>query len=210
MRAIEEKKSLIENETWELFAPPKDGKILDTKWVFRTKKNASGEIIRHKTRLVVCGCKQTKGINYQETYSPVIRYTTIRFLCALVAKFGLKIHQLNVVTVYLHGEIDGEVYVQLPPKLQDPNHRGRVWKLKTAIYGLKQSGRLWNRKLDQTQREMQLEQSRTDPCVYFKREGKQQLILGIYVDDIIVLSNSEKLLRAIKQKLAEKNSKLKI
>lgn len=164
----EERKSLIENETWELSASPKNGKILDTRWIFRMKKDASSEIVRHKARLVVRGCKQTKRIDYQETYSPVIRYTSIRFLFALAAKFGLKMHQMIMITAYLHGEIDEKMYMQPSPELQDTDQRGRIWKLKKAIYGLKQSDKLWNRKLAQTLREMRFERSRRDPCIYFK------------------------------------------
>lgn len=76
-------------------------------------------------------------------------------------------------------------------------------EIKKAIYGLKQSSRLWNKKLSQALQDMQLKQSQTDPCIYFKHEGKQRLIIGIYVDDILILSNNNKFLKYTKQKLAE-------
>lgn len=212
LKAIEEeKKSLIDNNTWTLATLPQGKKTLDTKWVFKTKKNSSGEVERYKARLVVRGCKQTEGIDYNETYSPVIRYTSVRFLCALAAKYDLRMHQMDVVTVYglmvmayLHGDLDEEIYVGPPKELQEPNQQGKVWRLRKAIYRLKQSGRSWNQKLDQTLKELNLTPSKADPYVYFKRQGRKMLILGVYVDDMIVLSSDDELLRTTKQKLSER------
>lgn len=111
----EERKSLEKNETWTLVDLPSNRKVLYTKWVFRTKRDSSGKIERYKARLVVRGCSQAEGIDYQETYSPVIRYTSVRFLCALAVKYGLKMHQMDVTTAYLHGDLEKEIYVK-PPK----------------------------------------------------------------------------------------------
>ncbi|KMQ85397.1 retrovirus-related pol polyprotein from transposon tnt 1-94 [Lasius niger] len=199
----EEKKSLIENHTWTLTPLPEGKKVLDTKWVFKTKRNASGEVERYKARLVARGCKQTHGIDYIETYSPVIRYTSIRFLCALAVKYDLRMHQMDVVTAYLHGDLDEEIYARPPKELLDPGQQEKVWKLNKAIYGLKQSGRSWNRKLDRTLKELQLNPSKADPCIYFRRQ-KGKILLGVYVDDIILLANDDQLLRDTKRKLAEK------
>lgn len=111
----EEYDSLFENKTWTLEKLPSGRKALDTKWVFKTKHNASGEIERHKARLVERGCAQVEGIDYTETYSPVIRYTSIRYLLALATKYNLHMHQMDVTTAYLNGELNEEIYVT-PPK----------------------------------------------------------------------------------------------
>jgi transposase InsO family protein len=196
----EEYKSLLENETWDLTDLPKGKRALDTKWVFKTKRTESGNLERRKARLVVRGCKQVEGIDYTETYSPVIRYTSIRYLLALATKYDLHIDQMDVTTAYLNGDLDEEIYVRPPAELAK-ECRGKVWRLKKAMYGLKQSGKSWNTKLDQTLKSMGFIQSKADPCIYQRKEEKNAVIVAIYVDDMFVLSNDQELKNATKQML---------
>lgn len=94
--------SLLENSTWELV----DRRPIDSKWVFKTKRDSTNKIIRHKARLVIKGCAQRKGIDYAETYAPVVRYTSIRYLMSMAAKFDLQIDQMDAVTAFLQGDIN--------------------------------------------------------------------------------------------------------
>lgn len=110
----EEYNSLIKNKTWSLTDLPSGKKALPCKWVFKTKTNQSGNIVRYKARLVIKGYAQKRGADYDETYSPVVRYTTVRYLFALAAKYELQIDQMDAVSAFLQGEIDKEIYMQQP------------------------------------------------------------------------------------------------
>ncbi|MFN7611034.1 MAG: reverse transcriptase domain-containing protein, partial [bacterium] len=110
----EEYKSLIDNETWELVPRPAGRNIVSCKWVFKTKLGSDGQIDRYKARLVARGFTQVEGIDYQETYSPVVKMTSIRILLSLVAIFDLELHQMDVKTAFLNGKLDEEIYMQQP------------------------------------------------------------------------------------------------
>lgn len=155
--------SLIENETWTLVELP-PGKIpIKCKWVFKTKLDANGNVFKHKARLVGKGCSQKHGIDYTETFAPVVRYTSIRFLIALAAKLNLHIHQMDAVTAYLNGELKEEIYMNQPERFNDSS--GRVCKLKKSLYGLKQAGRIWNERLNTVLLSFGLKRSEVDQCV---------------------------------------------
>lgn len=128
-----------ENNTWTLVDLPKGQKAIKTKWVFRTKYDNDGNLFRHKARLVAKGCAQKYGIDYQETFSPVVRYPTIRFLIALAVKSGLKVDQMDAVTAFLQGASDEDIFIEQPELLGDGSNK--VGKLNRAMYGLKQAGR---------------------------------------------------------------------
>lgn len=143
----EEFDSLICNQTWQLVNLPDGQKCINNKWVFKLKTDASGKIIRHKARLVAKGCSQREGIDYLETYSPVVRYSSIRLLFAMAVEYHLKIEQMDVVTAFLHGEVKEAIYMK-QPEIYDDN-TGRVCKLMKSLYGLKQASRNWNIELNE-------------------------------------------------------------
>lgn len=205
LKAMEEERdSLAKNGTWTLTDLPRDKRALDTKWIFKTKQDDAGRITRHKARLVVRGCSQIEGIDYSETYSPVVRYTSIRFLCALAAKYDLHMDQMNVTAAYLHGDIEEEIYVRPPEEFLKPEERDKVWRLRKSMCGLKQSRRSWNKKLHDTLIDMRFKRSKANSCVYFKREDKNLAIIAIYVDDLLLLTNNEKTKVLLKGKLSQK------
>lgn len=105
---------------------------------------------RYRVRLVIRGCAQVEGINYYETYLPIIRYASIRFLCALAAKYDLHMKQMDVTAAYLHGNIKENMYVRPPKEMIKPGDEEKVWKLKRYMYGLKQNGQAWNGRLNDT------------------------------------------------------------
>lgn len=121
------------NKSWEECDLPKDRKALNTKWVLKKKFNQNGEVERFKARLVVKGCSQREGLDYNETFSPVIRYETVRFLIAMAAKFDLQIDQMDAVTAFLQRDLDEEIYIKYPEGYESTN--GKVLKLKKSVYG---------------------------------------------------------------------------
>lgn len=189
--------SLAENNTWELVDKPYNKKTIKCKWVFKTKYNTKGNIIRHKARLVAKGCSQKYGIDYKETYSPVVRYSSIRYLIALAVKLGLKIDQMDAVTAFLQGELFEEIYMEQPEGYIENSNK--VCKLKRPIYGLKQSSREWNKKLTSKLKSFGLLKSRADPCVYFTKD--KSLIVAVYVDDLLIFWKDEELKNKLKSSL---------
>lgn len=200
----EEYNSLIENNTWELVKLPEKRFVIKTKWIFKTKRDTNGDIVKRKSRLVAKGYTQRYGIDYQDTYAPVVRYTSIRFLMALAIKNNMKIHQMDAITAFLQGDVNEEIYIEQPEGFDDKS--GRVCLLKKAIYGLKQSGRMWNLKLDETLQKNGLKASKLDPCVYYSSD--RELIVAIYVDDFLIFYKENKKLENLK-KILTKTFKMK-
>lgn len=188
------------NQTWTLVDLPKGSNVIKTKWVYKVK--GEGDSIRYKARLVAKGCSQKYGIDYEETYSPVVRYNSIRFLLALAVQKDLEIFQMDAVTAYLQGDLEEDIYMEQPKGFKD--NTGRVCRLNKAIYGLKQSGRVWNQKLDGKLRTFGLVPTKTDPCIYHNEENT--LIVAIYVDDFLIFHKTTELLESLKTYLHEEFS----
>lgn len=196
----DELKSHADNGTWSLVSLPVGRKTIKTKWVYKLKRSATGEIVRYKARLVAKGCSQRYGLDYEETFSPVVRYESIRFLLAHAAKNGFKVDQMDAVTAFLQGDLDEEIYTDQPEGFDDKS--GQVCRLNRAMYGLKQAGRQWNHKLNAALVDIGLVKSKEDPCVYYSVE--MGVILAVYVDDVMILWKNESKLRALKSALCTK------
>jgi hypothetical protein len=196
--------SLLENDTWELCELPERKKLIDTKWVFKTKRDNDGNVVRHKARLVAKGFVQRFGIDYEETFAPVVRYTSIRFLIALAVKKGMHIHQMDAVTAFLQGEIDKEIFIKQPEGFEDGSNR--VCRLKKAIYGLKQSSRMWNIRLDTILKRLGFIKIKMDQCIYHLQD--QTIIVAVYVDDILFFYTDVEKLNVVK-KLLQENCRMK-
>lgn len=193
----EEMQSLDENETWTMTDLPPGRKLIKTKWVYKSKCDDAGNVIRYKARLVAKGCSQKYGLDYTETFSPVVRYSSIRFLMALAVQKGLKIDQMDAVTAFLQGDVNEEIYVDQPEGFHDGTQR--VCKLNRAIYGLKQASRQWNLKLESALKSFGLKKSKMDPCVFYSTDLK--LMVAIYVDDILIFWSNEYELAKLKSSL---------
>jgi len=198
----EEYNSLVANETFDLVDRPKGEKVLKCKWVFSTKQNKEGQVERFKARLVAKGFDQKYGINYAETFSPVVRYETIRLIFALAAEYKLHLHQMDVKTAYLNSGLQHDVYMAQPENFVDPEYPEKVLKLRKALYGLKQSGREWNNKLNDTLNSMGFYACQSEPCVYIK-QGKNINIIAVYVDDLLIASSDLIELKVIKKQISE-------
>lgn len=197
----EEFNSLQANQTWKLVDQPPGKTPIKCKWVYKTKRDTHGNVIRHKARLVAKGYTQIEGVDYHETFSPVVRFTTIRYLMAVAAKFDLNIRQLDVVTAFLHGTLEEEIYMTQPEGFSDGSKR--VCKLTKSIYGLKQSSRVWNTTLNKVLLNFGLKRSSTDQCVYYLVEGNRIFIVAVYVDDIIIFSNNNEMEKKLTKVLFE-------
>lgn len=194
--------SLMENGTWVMADLPPEKRAIKCKWVFTTKEGVDGEIIRYKARLVGKGYSQIEGIDYQETYAPVIRYNSIRMLIAIAAHMELKISQMDAVTAFLNGKLTEEIYMEQPQHFEDGTKRS--CKLIKSIYGLKQSSRVWNETLNETLIEFGLTRSAVDQCLYYRIADGKILIVAIYVDDILIFSNQDDQEKGVKEALKSK------
>ena len=171
--------SHISNGTWELVPHVPDVRnIVGTRWVFATKHHADGRIARYKARLVAQGFSQVHGIDFEETYAPVVRYDSLRFLLRIAAANGHTVHQMDFDTAYLNSSLEHEIYARVPAGYDVP--RGHVLKLKKALYGLKQSGREWFGLLRESLLQRGFKQMTFDPCVF----RGDDVYLGVYVDDL--------------------------
>lgn len=187
----EEINALKCNNTWDLVTLPKNAKIVDNKWVFRIKTSSDGKPLRYKARLVARGFTQEKGVDYQETFAPVVRYDSIRILLALATEHDMHISNFDVQTAFLYGDLSECVYMKQPTGFENQKKTGLVCKLNRSLYGLKQSARCWNRKFVSFLNKYDFKQLKTDPCVFLGHFADNEIYLAIYVDDGLLMSNSK-------------------
>lgn len=199
----EEMRALKKNETWELVPLPAGKKTVGCKWVFTVKQNVDGIIERFKARLVAKGFTQTYGVDYQETFAPVAKMDSIRALLSCAANLGWSLHQLDVKNAYLHGNLEEEVYMDIPPGFSSQITDGKVCRLKKALYGLKQSPRAWFGRFLHAMLKIGYKQSHADHTMFVRREGEKITVLIVYVDDIVVTGNHEAEISQLKSLLAK-------
>lgn len=185
----QELESFKKNDAWELVDKPSDSTIVQSKWVFKKKYDSVGNV-RYRARLVAKGFSQKAGIDYHETFSPVLRYTTLRLLFSLAVKLDLDIRHLDVTTAFLNGFLNESVYMQKPVFFKDcKGDDNKVLKLKRAIYGLKQSSRAWYQRVNDYLVSLGYMKSKYEPCLFTKFEGNVKVIIALFVDDFFIFYN---------------------
>lgn len=195
--------ALQENKAWILVDRPVNKNVIDCRWVLRTKFNADGSVERRKARLVARGFSQQPGVDYQETFSPVARLSSIRIVVALAAEWKLTLYQLDVVMAYINGNLDEEIFMEQADGFIKPGEEEKVYFLKKSLYGLKQSGRQWFTKLDKKLQELGFKSLNGDKCIYIIKSRDFIMILVVYVDDIIVATNQENKYIELKEELVK-------
>jgi histone deacetylase 1/2 len=205
----QEYNALMKNKTWHLVPSPEDSNLIDCKWVYKIKRKADGTIDRYKARLVIKGFKQRYVIDYEDTFSPVVKIATVRLVLSVVADSkGWCLRQLDVHNAFLHGILEKEVFMKLPPGFEDQSMPLHVCKLDKAIYGLKQAPRAWYARLSSKLLQFRIYCIKIRHISIYSKGGVTIYML-IYVDDIIVTSSSSKaisaLLRDLKSDIALKD-----
>ena len=192
------------NETWTLEELPTGRKAIDCRWVYKIKHNADGSVERYKARLVAKGYSQQEGIDYEETFSPVARYTTIRSIIAIANQLDLELHQMDVATAFLNGTLKEEIFMKQPEGYAKKNKENLVCKLQKSIYGLKQASRCWYNTMHNFLKELDYKQCSSDTCLYTKQVGANFVIIALFVDDLLIASNNMQLLQNEKRLLSGK------
>ena len=154
-------------------------------------QKAEGNVERYKSRIVSRGYNQTYAIDYDETFAPVAKMNTLRFLISCAANFGWPLHQLDVKNAFLHGDLKEEVYMDIPPGFSTSETAGKVCRLKKALYGLKQSPRAWFDRFRRAVRGMGYGQCNGDHTLFYRHSKGKMTILAVYVDDIIITGDDD-------------------
>lgn len=179
-----ELKALSQNHTWDVVSLPPGKKPIGNKWVYKVKLKSDGTLERFKARSVAKGYNQRQVIDYEETFSPVVKMTTVRCLLAVATSQQWLVHQLDVNNAFLHGDLNEEVYMTMPQGV--PNPQNKVCLLRKSLYGLKQASRKWHEKLMVELKRLGFTQSRNDYSLFVKRQNSLITIMVVYVDDTLL------------------------
>ena len=182
-----EVESILQNHTWELVDLPPGSKPIGCKWIFKRKLKADGSVDKYKARLVAKGYRQKEGLDYFDTYSPVSRITSIRMLIAIASLNNMEIHQMDVKTAFLNGELDEEIYMEQPEGFVVQGQENKVCKLVKSLYGLKQAPKQWHEKFDHTMLSHGFKINECDKCVYIKTYANSCVFVCLYVDDMLIM-----------------------
>jgi len=181
---------------------PTGRKPIGCKWVLKIKRGSDGEIVKYKARLVAKGFAQSYGIDYKYTFAPTVKMSAVRLLLTIAAVKDLDIRHLDVKTAYLYGDLEEDIYMEFPPWYEEVNPGGEyLFKLNRGLYGLKQAGRQWNKKLDESLKKAGFVKSMQEPCIYYKIFGERDrtVALAVFVDDIIVAARDDKDIEEVKR-----------
>ncbi|KAI5330224.1 hypothetical protein L3X38_029622 [Prunus dulcis] len=185
---------------WCLVPRPANTNIVGSKWIYKIKRNSDETVSRYKARLVAQGFSQEAGFDYDETFSPVVRHTTVRLILSLASINGWSLRQLDVKNVFLHGDLDEEVYMKQPQGFEDSSHPEYVCKLQKSLYGLKQAPKAWNAKFTGYLPSLGFKMSHSDPSLFVKISDSAIVVLLLYVYDIILTGSNSHVIQEISYK----------
>lgn len=192
--------------TWDLVPLDSTQNLVRCGWIHTIKYKPDGQIDRLKSRLVARGNTQQYGIDYGETFSPVIKSTTIRLVLDIVVARGWAIKQLDVNNAFLQGELHEEVYMTQPPGFIDHDRPHHVCRLKKSIYGLKTAPRAWYMALRQHLLDTGFQNSLSDTSIFTLLSGSQYTYVLVYVDDIIVTGSQPQVIAYVLHSFAQRFS----
>ena len=200
----EEIKSHQENKTWILQNRVKGRKVVKCKWVYKIKYNHDGTVNKYKARLVAKGFTQVYGIDYEETFAPVVQLKSIRTFLALAASEKQKVHQYDFKTAFLNSNLNETIYMEQPDGFSGPGKEDLVCLLKKGLYGLKQANREWYGMLSKYLLTLGFKQSASDACIFTYSNSNGKMVLSVYVDDILTFASNESLRNEIMTKVMKK------
>ena len=160
--------------------------MVTSKWIYKIKHAVDGNVEKYKARFVACGFSQLEGIDYDETFAPIARYTFIRAIISLAVVLGWRLYQMDVKIAFLNGIIEEKVYIEQPEGFVIHGKESHVCRLKKALYGLKQEPKVWYSRIDNYLQSLGFTKSDADPNLYYKVDGDNPLIFVLYVDDIFL------------------------
>ena len=193
--------SILHNHTWELVDLPSGCKPLSSKWIFKRKRKVDGSIDKYKARLMIKGFRQTEGLDYFDMYSPVTRINSIRMVLAIAALKDLEVHQMDVKTAFLNGDLNEEIYMEQPEGFSAPGQEMKVCRLVKSLYGLKQAPKQWHEKFDNIMLSHGFKINECDKCVYVKDDEHGYVIVCLYVDDMLIVGSDDKMITSTKNML---------
>jgi len=196
---LQELEALKERQVFELVQRPKGRKVIKNRWVFDVKSDG-----RKRARLVAKGFSQVEGIDYDQVFSPVVRFETVRLILAMAALHDWHITGLDVRNAFLYGKLDEEIYMEQPEGFHVPGRETEVLKLLRALYGLKQAGLAWWRTLRESMIELGFEGLVSDAGLFLYRSEHGFVIAVIYVDDSIFCGPNKALVQEIKQRFMQR------
>lgn len=191
----DEYSALLANRTWDLVPRPSGANIVTGKWLFKHKFQADGSLDRYKARWVLRGFTQRPGIDFDETFSPIVKPTTVHTVLSLAVSRDWPIHQLDVKNAFLHGTLQETVYCTQPPGFVDPAHPDMVCHLNKSLYGLKQAPRAWYSRFATFLLSIGFVEAKSDTSLFVYRRGMDTAYLLLYVDDIVLTASSTQLLQ---------------
>jgi Reverse transcriptase (RNA-dependent DNA polymerase) len=190
-RAMEDELVALEkNQTWKIVQLPEGKRTVGCRWIYKTKFNSDGSVERHKARLVAKGFTQTYGVDYKETFAHVTKMNTVRTVMSIAVNHNWPLFQMDVKNAFLHGELEEEVYMDVPPGLLVPE-KDAVCRLRKSIYGLKQSPRAWYGKLSSALIKVGYKKSNADSSMFTYVSDKGIVIILIYVDDLVITGSDQ-------------------
>lgn len=193
--------SIASNNVWTL-AEPADRQPISCKWVFKKKIGPDGFVCSYKARLVAQGFSQKIGLDYDETFSPAVRFESICTILSLAAQHNLNMPHMDVSSAFLNGKLSEELYMKQPEGFTEEGNEHLVCKLNKALYGQKQAPKCWNSSLDSFLKELQFEQSKSDSCIYTRIKDDVLCIMGVCVDGLIITCTSLAQLNEVKSSLS--------
>jgi hypothetical protein len=198
--------ALMRHDTWHLVPPLKGCNIIGCKWVFQVKRLVDGSIDKFKARLVAKGFNRRPGLDYTQTFSPIVKPVTIRTILSVAVMHGWPLHQLDINNAFLHGNLTEEVYMSQPPGFRDQSLPDYVCCLKKAIYGLKQAPRASYTALKQALLEFGFVNTKSDSSLFVYTVAFTTAYFLVYVDDLIITNNKSYFAASIIQQLGRKFS----